>query len=276
MAPDRAEAPSVVQSCHKKLGELETVGQKALWIRIFDQIHTDPEERAHYRISPEGNYEEMVRKNPTSKQKKLGQEGDIGGTGWGTLKFISNAVKCIESKGDLNVISDTLGEMHKVRSFYNNIVAPDSMHGDVTCDTHAVAACFLRPLGGSTPEVALCLGTSPEAGMIPKELGGIRQSDVYGMAGLYGLFADAYREAAEEEGVLPREMQSIVWEKLRGMFSFGFKHTKSKPKKEGEANNANPPKKTKPEGDPQMDQIDQLWATYEAGKIEDGPDSKQI
>jgi hypothetical protein len=252
---------------YKKLGELETPGQKALWIRLFDQIHTDPEERAHYRISPEGNYEEFMRKAPTTKQKKAGQEGDIRGTGWGTIGTISNAIKCLESKGDAKTISDALGSMHKVRCFYNNIVAPDSMHGDVTCDTHAVAVCFLRPLGGSTPEVAMCLGSSPKGGTMPAGMGSVRKSGNYGMAGLYGLFADAYREAAEEEGVLPREMQSITWEKIRGMFSFGFKHSKSKPKKEGETN-TNPTKNAKPKADPQMDQIDQLWANYEAGKID--------
>jgi hypothetical protein len=33
-----------------------------------------------------------------------------------------------------------MGERHKVRNFYNNIYDPNSPYGDVTIDTHAVAA----------------------------------------------------------------------------------------------------------------------------------------
>jgi hypothetical protein len=43
-----------------------------------------------------------------------------------------NAVECLDSNGNLNLISDALGDRHKVRSFYNNILHPNAKTGDVT------------------------------------------------------------------------------------------------------------------------------------------------
>ena len=53
----------------------------------------------------------------------------------------------MESNGDLNKISDAMGDMHKVRSFFNNIEVPFSDFGDITIDTHAIAAGWMKPLG---------------------------------------------------------------------------------------------------------------------------------
>ena len=36
------------------------------------------------------------------------------------------------------------------------------------------------------------------------------KSSITGAVGAYGLYAEAYRQAAAETGVLPREMQSIT------------------------------------------------------------------
>ena len=68
----------------------------------------------------------------------------------------------MESKGNLAIISDALGEKHKVRSFYNNIVAPQAPNGDVTVDTHAGRLALLRPLSGKS-----CCGHGPSTGDQP-------------------------------------------------------------------------------------------------------------
>jgi integrase len=68
------------------------------------------------------------------------------------LKAISKALSILDD-GSIANISQRLGDQHKIRSFYNNIIAPDSPAGDVTIDTHAVAAGHIRPMGGSTEEV---------------------------------------------------------------------------------------------------------------------------
>ena len=56
--------------------------------------------------------------------------------------------------GSLESVSLSLGDAHKVRNFYNNIVAPDSQLGEVTIDTHAVAAAVFKPLSAKGYEVS--------------------------------------------------------------------------------------------------------------------------
>ena len=155
-------------------------------------------------LSPEGDILWVQRKNPTKAQLRAGEEGSPSTHGWGSAQEIGNAIAILKN-GSLENLHRILGNEHKVRSFFNNIVAPNSAMGDVTMDTHAVAAAHLMPWGISAIAVDHNFGGR-----------GIPNSKVAeGVSGLYHLYADAYREAARRRGILPREMQSIAWEGIR-------------------------------------------------------------
>jgi hypothetical protein len=130
--------------------------------------------------------------------------GNPGTNTWGSTVEILKCISIIKD-GSLENISEEVGDMHKVRSFYNNIIAPNSAFGDTTMDTHAVAAAHLMPFGSSAREVE-------------DNFGAAGKSEVYGIAGVYYLYLAAYQEAAAERGILPRQMQSITWEAVRGLY----------------------------------------------------------
>jgi hypothetical protein len=148
----------------------------------------------HDVLSPEG--ESLgIRKNIDGTNKKLV---------WQSYTFIEKAISIYED-GSAKNISKVLGTEHKIRNFYNNIVAPTSPFGDATVDTHAVNAAVLYPMGNKGYLVGLNFGQAGVAGG--------------GNSGLYWLFHEALREAAAERGVMPRQMQSITWEAIRGLFT---------------------------------------------------------
>jgi hypothetical protein len=166
------------------------------YIRAFDETYNPQQFRLQ---SPTGD--------PTMDFVR-NQDGTPTALGWPGRVPIAKAVSILQDDSIPN-ISRQLGQEHKVRNFYNNIVDPDNTRGDVTVDTHQIAGNLLLPLGGSNPLV--------EQGLTGGK--GIAYSGDTGAGGFYGLHADAVRQAAQDAGVLPREMQSTTWEALRGLMS---------------------------------------------------------
>lgn len=209
--------PDLANITGKTLADLtgDTIGQ-AMWIRAFDEAHDN---RSYREVSPEGAFMGYVQTMKGEDQRMP----------WASLSMTQKSIEVLQN-GSMENISLRLGNEHKVRSFYNNIFAPNDPVGDVTIDTHAVAAGLLRALSGSSIEVAHNLG----AGV---------SNNLKGISGTYGIYAEAYRRAAASRGLLPRELQSITWEAIRGMYTDVFKRS-------AKAN-----------------QVEQAWKDYRAGKM---------
>jgi|TARA_R100000482_G_scaffold3151_3_gene1201 hypothetical protein len=135
----------------------------------------------------------------------LKPNGEPVANGWGSAGETAKAFSILEDGSPEN-ISTQLGKFHKVRSFFNNIASPYSEYGDVTIDTHAVAAAFLMPYAQKAVPVAHNFGTSSAS------------SDRDGMQGTYHIYADAYRQAAATLGIPPYQLQSITWEAIREIY----------------------------------------------------------
>lgn len=195
----------------QKLSELPNKHQRALFVRTHDE--TDPErDPGYYIVAPGGNtWRARTKKDDKGRQKDRTLV-------WQSIPAIANAMhalSAIDPGGEefRGIISRSLGANHKVRNFYNNIIAPNSRWGDVTADTHAINVAHLLPMGPKHPFVGYGIGTT-----------GAGNPNATGMKGLYGLHHEAYRRAAETisrmEGrpVLPREVQSLTWEAIRNLF----------------------------------------------------------
>lgn len=179
--------------------DMQTDVQKAMWVRIYDETYNP---RGYRTVSSEGQF--------------LGEPQ--GNVAWGSNVEIAKAIRSLEA-ATRDDVSNEMGTKHKVRNFFNNILAPNAPHGDVTIDTHAVAASLLRPLSGNSPEVHHNFGSSPAKAKQPEGWQAMKNVGDSGASGSYGIYAEAHRRLAEELGILPRQLQSITWEAVRGLFT---------------------------------------------------------
>lgn len=192
----------------KKFSELNT-SEKAAWARVYDEANND---RAYNGQAPDGaDLGPVQKKNPkyNAKRPKEGVPPTVNAdVAWGSLSEMSKAISALED-GSLENIQTQLMGTHKVPNFYNNILTPNHPGEYVTIDTHAVAAGLIRALSQKALEVDHNFGG----------FGSVRS----GAKGTYALYADAYRNAARELGIQPRQLQSITWEAIRDIFPKEFK-----------------------------------------------------
>lgn len=224
-AQDMAKLPEAFRG--KSLSQITDANDQAWWVRIYDEAEND---RSYNNYTPDG---ESMGPAKTTK-------GNLSTAAWNVPA--DNIQKAISILGDgsRENISAQLGNAHKVRNFYNNLLAPNDPAGHVTMDTHAVAAGQLKPLAGEDTAVSHNLSGPPKA-----------TND--GVTGFYGLYADAYRMAAKKLGIQPRQLQSITWEAARDLFPEDFK-----------GNVAN------------KDIITDIWKQYEDGELTAAQARKQI
>jgi hypothetical protein len=173
---------------------------RSVFVRAFDEAH---HARSYPIVTPEGTFGDLATND----------DGSPSGIGWGSFPEIQKAIAALDNPS-LEHISKLMGQNHKVRSFYNNIISPNSRYDDTTIDTHAINAAHLRPMGGSHPVVKFGLGMAGSS------------SNATGSQGGYGLEHEAYRQATAllnarpgARQLLPRQLQSIAWEAVRGLFT---------------------------------------------------------
>jgi hypothetical protein len=181
----KAERPVLVG---QTWGKLNLNGQAKL-LRAVDETQNSS---AYRIITPEGRRVGWAR-------KKNGARSSVT---WGGYKTIENGISVLRD-GSVSNIENRLGTKHKVRSFFNNISNPWDADS-VTIDTHAVGAALLEPLGASAPEVHAVMN-------------GPSNADT-GITGMNPIYAEAYFRLAKELKILPRELQSVVWETQRGLY----------------------------------------------------------
>ena len=221
LADGEANQAAYKRAKGKTLKELVEVGDyhaAAVWVRCYDKTHN---ENRYKVVTPEGgtgDYQKATRKvevidedapppkpgkNYKTKFIEVVVDDPLKWQGYGP---VSKAISIAVNPSVANIFYN-VGDRHKVRNFYNNLDSPGS-NKYATIDTHAVAAALLQPLGSSSRAVNQNFGANE----------GAAGTNVTGIYGTYAFYFEAYRRAAERMGVLPREMQSIVWEVIRNMY----------------------------------------------------------
>lgn len=156
--------------------------KQALLMRVLDRAHGNVETPVY---APDGKIRSYQRFN------------------WGLLDPIVKSIQVLDGDGSPQSIHEIIGDGHKIRNFYNNIISPNSEGGHATIDTHHVNADMLKPMSSKNDvEVKDNFGGSPKNGDA-------------GLKGTYAVHHEALKQAAKSRGILPREMQSIVWEGIR-------------------------------------------------------------
>lgn len=175
----------------------------AVWVRAYDKAHNS---ESRYTLSPEGG--------------TLGIDQKPTGTGPAKTSYMTNrsieAALSVIVDGSVDNIFKQIGSDFKVRDFYNNIFNPENPNA-VTVDTHAVGAALFSVVSANDSVVADNFGN-------PGNM-------TSGQKGTYPIYFEAYRRAAKQLGILPRELQSITWEAIRALFDSSEK-TKLRPQVE--------------------------------------------
>lgn len=186
----------------------------AVWVRAYDKAHNS---ESRYTLSPEGGTLGIDQKPTGTGPAK---------TSYMTNKSIETALSVIVD-GSVDNIFKKIGSDFKVRDFYNNIFNPENPNA-VTVDTHAVGAALFSVVSANDSVVADNFGN-------PGNMAS-------GQKGTYPIYFEAYRRAAKQLGILPRELQSITWEAIRALFDSANK------------------KKLRP-------QVEAVWKKADQGKI---------
>jgi len=197
LANELAQAP--------RYSELADPIARAMFIRARDESRSARVEGASHvpLIHPYGAVSGWAMK-PNKR--------DIDTLKWQSLDNVGAALKILMDPSLPN-ISRILGEgNHKIRSFYNDIIAPFHRQGNVTVDTHQIAASHLIPLG--------IAHAYAEHGANAPEF------SETGSYGLYALYQHATQMLAKELNISPRAAQSIVWEGGRALFPAASKRSK--------------------------------------------------
>lgn len=163
---------------------LDTIGSDGRGPRLSSL----PADQAAWAVMRKGKSRQLISENMTPKGEFALVSHSTGNSG------MTKAIR-IGRGEDI----DTVLGGHKVRSFYNNLSDPNDSggFGDVTIDTHAASAAqhFRMPMTSVRLDRTFSAGSS-------------RASN---QAGLYPIYADAFREVAHRHHMTPNQAQAVLW-----------------------------------------------------------------